>query len=109
MYYLSLELPGLLNKVTLYGNREGIQMKPVPEQAIRNILNDFAPDEVEAVVSLVKKIRQKHALETGAGEIQLSDAENARICAVLDSVAALSMETGPAVSNRDHDKYLYDR
>jgi hypothetical protein len=40
-------------------------------------------------------------------EAELSDAEHARILGVLDAVAALSLEKGPAVSNRDHDRYLY--
>lgn len=109
IYDLLRELPGLLDRVRLHKNLEDVRMKPVPEQEIRKVLNDFAPDDVEAVVSLVKSICQKRALETDAPAIQLSDTENARICAVLDAVAALSMETGPAVSNRDHDKYLYGR
>jgi hypothetical protein len=28
---------------------------------------------------------------------------------VLDAVAAISADTGPAVSNRDHDRYLYGK
>ena len=84
-------------------------MKPVPEQEIRKVLNDFSAEDVESVVALVKSICQKRALEARPAELELSDAEHARICSVLDSVAGLSLEKGPAVSNRDHDKYLYGR
>jgi hypothetical protein len=40
---------------------------------------------------------------------ELSEAEHARILHVLDAVAALSADIGPAVSNRDHDRYLYGK
>ena len=36
-------------------------------------------------------------------------AEHARMLRVLDAVVALSSATGPAVSNRDHDRYLYGK
>ena len=39
----------------------------------------------------------------------LTDEEHARILAALDAVAALSQETGPAVSNRTHDVDLYGK
>jgi hypothetical protein len=84
-------------------------MKPIPEQEIRKVLNDFAPEDVEAVVSFVKSICQKRALGSRPAGAEMSEAEHTRICSVLDSVTALSMETGPSVSNRDHDKYLYGR
>ena len=84
-------------------------MKPIPEQEIRKVLSEFPPEDVEAVVTLVKSICQKRATEGGASNVKLSDAEHARILGILDSVAALSLEKGPAVSNRDHDDYLYGR
>lgn len=84
-------------------------MKPIPEQEIRKVLSDFPPEDVEAVVTLVKSICQKRATEGGASPVELSDAEHARILSVLDSVAALSPKKGRAVSNRDHDDYLYGR
>jgi hypothetical protein len=40
-------------------------------------------------------------------EVEVSDAEHARILRTLSAVAALSLEAGPSVSNRDHDRYLY--
>jgi len=40
---------------------------------------------------------------------ELSEAEHSRILRVLEAVAQLSSATGPAVSNRDHDLYLYGK
>ncbi len=61
-----------------------------------------------------KKLRQESAGATGKDrdlktrlEAEIPDAEHARILRRLDSVAELSLETGPSVSNRDHDRYLY--
>ena len=84
-------------------------MKRIPEQEIRKALSDFPPEDVESVVTLVKSICQKNEAKAGLSTKGLSDAEHARILKVLDSVAALSLEKGPAVSNRDHDDYLYGR
>ena len=82
-------------------------MKPIPEQEIRKVLSEFPPEDVKAVMTLVKSICQKRALEISSTELELSDAGHGRILSVLDSVAALSLEKGPAVSNREHDRYLY--
>ena len=38
---------------------------------------------------------------------QLPIAERRRVMAALDAVAELSLEEGPPVSNREHDRYLY--
>jgi hypothetical protein len=84
-------------------------MKPVPEQEIRQVLKEFSPEDVDAVVALVKSICQKRALKTRPAELTLTETEHTRICNALDSVTALSLEEGAAVSNRDHDKYLYGR
>lgn len=78
-------------------------MKRIPEQEIRKVHSDFPPEDVKAVVTLVKSICQKRATEGEAPSAELSDAEHARILNVLDSVAALSVEKGRAVSNRDHE------
>jgi hypothetical protein len=84
-------------------------MKRVPEQEIRKALSGFPPEDVEAVVTLVKSICQKRSAEAGPSAVEMSDAEHTRILSVLDSIAALSSEKGHAVSNRDHDDYLYGR
>jgi hypothetical protein len=84
-------------------------MKRIPEQEIRKVLSDLPPEDVEAVVTFVNSICRKRAAEGAPSTVELSDAEHARILSILDSVAALSLERGPAVSNRDHDDYLYRR
>jgi hypothetical protein len=78
-------------------------VKRVPEQNITKALSDLPPEDVEAVVSLVNSLCQKRAAKPARKEAELSEAEHARVLGVLDSVAALSLDHGPAVSNRDHD------
>jgi hypothetical protein len=79
--------------------------------------------EVEEFVnSLLKKRRKKNGKKlrpdwAGAlrkdrdlktrTKVEISEAEHARILGVLNGVTALSVQTGPPVSNRDHDGYLY--
>jgi len=70
-------------------------------------LCDLPPEDVEAVVTFVNSLFQKRTTAAVSPEADLSEAEHARILWVLDSVAALSLAKGPAVSNRDHDRYLY--
>ena len=68
--------------------------------------NDLPPEDVEAVVTLVNSLCQKHTAAVVSTEAELSDAEHGRILSALDAVAALSLEKGPAVSNRTHDSWL---
>ena len=82
-------------------------MKPTPEQEIRRALADLPPEDVEAVVTLVNSLSQKRRSTIVSEEPETSVAEHARILRVLDEVIALSLEKGPTVSNRDHDRYLY--
>ena len=82
-------------------------MKRTPEQEIRKALSHLPPEDVESVVTLVNSLCQKRTDAVVSTEAGLSEAEHARILSVLDSVAALSLEEGPAVSNRDHDRDLY--
>ena len=84
-------------------------MKRTPEQEIRKALSNLPPEDVEAVVTLVNSLCQKRRAAMVSAEAEISDAEHGRILRVLDAVAALSLEKGPAVSNRDHDDYLYGR
>ena len=81
-------------------------MKRIPEEEIRKILSDLPAEDVEAVVRLVNSLCQTR-VKAAPKALELSDTEHARILGVLDSVAALSLEKGLAVSNRDHDRYLY--
>jgi len=82
-------------------------VKRTPEQEIRKALSDLPPEDVEAVVTLVNSLCQKRTASPVPAEAEISDVEHGRILSTLDAVAALSLETGPAVSNRDHDRYLY--
>jgi len=100
---------------------EGERMKSIDER-IKN-LPPALKKEVEGFVNgLLKKRRNKNGKKlrqnwTGAPaksrapktriEAEVSDAEHARILRTLGAVAALSLEAGPSVSNRDHDRYLY--
>jgi hypothetical protein len=81
-------------------------VKRTPEQEIRKALSDLPAEDVEAVVTLVNSLCQKRAAAMVLAEAELSDTEHGRILSVLDAVAALSLEKGPAVSNRDHDRYF---
>lgn len=81
-------------------------MKQIVEQEIRKVLSDFDPEDVDAVVAFVKSIFLKREAEMDPTEPEVSDCEHARILRALDAVSALSSESGPAVSNRDHDRYF---
>lgn len=81
-------------------------MKRTPEQEIRKALSNLPPEDVEAVVTLVNSLCQKRTAALVSAEAVISDAEHARILSALDAVVALSLEKGPAVSNRTHDSWL---
>lgn len=83
-------------------------MKPTLEQRLQEVLAELPPEDVHAVVAFVQFLwDRRQAEKVSSAEGELSEAEHARILRVLDAVAALSAETGPPVSNRDHDRYLY--
>ena len=95
-------------------------MKSIDER-IKN-LPPALKKEVEGFVNgLLKKRRSKNGKKlrlNSAGapkkgldrkrriKVEISEAEHARILRTLGAVAALSLETGPSVSNRDHNRYL---
>lgn len=84
-------------------------MEPTFEQRLREALAEFAPEDVHTIVDVAEFLwnRRQAGRQPVAAEAELSEAEHDRILQVLDAVAALSAETGPPVSNRDHDRYLY--
>jgi len=73
-------------------------------------LSALPPEDVYAIVAFAQFLSERHqiAMESGSQD-ELSEAEHTRILHVLDAVAALSAATGPPVSNRDHDHYLYGK
>ena len=82
-------------------------MKRTPEKEIRKALRDLPAEDVESVVTLVNSLCQKRTSAMASTEAEMSDAEHVRILSTLDAVAALSLEKGPVVSNREHDRDLY--
>ena len=100
---------------------EGKSMKSIDER-IKNLPPALKKEVEEFVKGLLKKRRNKNGKklrQNWAGtpaksrtpktriEVEVSDAEHARILRTLGAVADLSLEAGPSVSNRDHDRYLY--
>ena len=91
-------------------------MKSIDER-IKNLPPALKKEVEKFVSTLLKKQGRKKFRRAGAPKkdghfkkrinVQLSQAEHARIIGVLNRVSALSAETGPPVSNRDHDRYLY--
>ena len=76
-------------------------MKSIDER-IKNLPPALKKEVEEFVNSLLKKRRKK-----ARPEAEISEAEHARILSALEAVSALSLEKGPPVTNRDHDRYLY--
>ena len=76
-------------------------MKSIDER-IKNLPPALKREVEEFVNSLLKKRRKKTRPEA-----EISEAEHTRILSALEAVSALSLEKGPPVTNRDHDRYLY--
>ena len=79
------------------------------EKSVLEKLRKLPLEKQKEVLDFVDSISQRHRSLKTEKEAEVSKAEHARIVRVLDSVAELSVETGPSVSNRDHDDYLYGR
>jgi hypothetical protein len=83
-------------------------MEQALEQRLREVLDDLPPEDVHAIVAFAQFLSERRRIgKESAAHQALSEAEHTGILHVLDAVAALSADTGPAVSNRDHDRYLY--
>ena len=81
-------------------------MRTSSEERLLTVLAKLGSREQEELLDFAEYLAQRWAGATPPVE-RLSEEEHARILAALDTVAALSQEAGPAVSNRDHDAYLY--
>jgi hypothetical protein len=85
-------------------------MEPSLEQRLREVLSDLPSEDVYAIVAFAQFLSTRRQVEKETGEeSELSEPEHTRILHVLDAVAELSTKTGPPVSNRDHDRYLYGK
>jgi hypothetical protein len=85
-------------------------MEQALEQRLREVLGDLPPEDVYAIVAFAQFLLERRQVERETeAKDELSEAEHTRILCVLDAVAALSAKTGPPVSNRDHDRYLYGK
>lgn len=77
------------------------------EKSVLEKLLKLPLEKQKEVLDFVDSIWRKHSDLKKEEDAEISKAEHARILRVLDSVTALSVETGPPVSNRDHDRHLY--
>lgn len=77
------------------------------EKSVLEKLLKLPVEKQKEVLDFVDSIWRKHSAVKNEGA-EISEAEHARILQVLDNVAALSLMAGPSVSNRDHDRYLYN-
>jgi hypothetical protein len=83
-------------------------MEQALEQRLREVLVDLPGEDVHAIVAFAQFLFERRQGDQAVREeVELSDEEHTRILHVLDAVAELSAKTGPPVSNRDHDRYLY--
>jgi hypothetical protein len=86
----------------------GTIMEQPLEQQLRAALEELPSEDIQAVIAFAHFLQSRRLdKEKAKTEPELSEAEYARILRVLDAVAVLSAETGPPVSNRNHDRYLY--
>ena len=85
-------------------------MEKALEQRLREVFGDFPP-EVSMRLSPLSNfcLSIVRVREQRDRKLSFLKAEHARMLYVLDAVVALSSATGPAVSNRDHDRYLYGK
>jgi hypothetical protein len=78
------------------------------EQQLRAALEELPSEDIHAVITFAVFLQSRRlGKEKAKTETELSEAEYARVLRVLDAVAVLSAETGPPVSNRNYDRYLY--
>jgi hypothetical protein len=85
-------------------------MEQAMVQRLREVLGDLPPEDVHAIIAFALFVSERRQAEREtASKDKLTEAEHTKILRVLEAVAALSAEaeTGPPVSNRDHDRYLY--
>jgi hypothetical protein len=77
------------------------------EQRLRTVLSELPPEDVHAVAAFADFLTQRRHARHSSRDLQLAERERAHILAALDDVSAMTLEEGPPVSNREHDRYLY--
>ena len=78
------------------------------EERLQAVWGRLPSHEQEEVLDFAEFLASRRG-GTLISEECLSEEEHARLVAALDAVAALSLETGPAVNNRTHDADLYGK
>jgi hypothetical protein len=81
-------------------------MSETMKERLDEALSEMPSEDVHTLVAFAEFLAQRRCGPDGGAE-QLSEEQHARILTALDGVAALSIEEGPSVSNRDHDQCLY--
>jgi hypothetical protein len=76
------------------------------DKSILDKLSGLSMEEQKEVVEYIESVCRKRDARKRCQDRELSAAEHARVVDALDEVAALSIETGPPASNRDHDRHL---
>jgi hypothetical protein len=77
------------------------------EERLQTVLSDLAPEDVHAVAAFANFLTEQRRARSANRDLQLAERTHADMIAALDEVAGMTMEQGPPVSNRDHDRYLY--
>ena len=77
------------------------------QERLSQVLLDLPAEDVHAVAAFAEFLAGRGRSQARDGDRELSDQEHAQMLASLNAVTSLSMEDGPPVSNRDHDRYLY--
>ncbi len=74
---------------------------------LRRVLPEMSPEDIYAIAAFAEYLTIRRQSQDRHERAELSTQEHARVLAAINAVSALSMEQGPAVSNRDHDQYLF--
>lgn len=83
-------------------------MSASPAERLQEAWTKLPAHEQKEVLDFAEFLAHRRIIPSVPEEC-LSEEEHARLVAALDAVAALSQETGPAVSNRTHDADLYGK
>ena len=77
------------------------------KERLSQALPDMTATDLHAVAAFAEFLANRRPTQAPNDDKELSEEEHAQMLAALDAVASLSLEQGPPVSNRDHDRFLY--